>query len=96
MQCYSDDIDFVAPTVATRWGRPDGRLRGKTELRQHFQRGLDLAPDLSFTEELLMTSMASYALLYCRENDNRVVDVVELDERGQAARVRAFYQTVQR
>jgi hypothetical protein len=30
-----------------------------------------------------------------RENGNRVLDVVELDEHGQAARVRAFYQDAQ-
>jgi hypothetical protein len=29
---------------------------------------------------------------YRRENGNRVLDVVELDEHGRAARVRAFYE----
>lgn len=45
MRCYSEDVDFVAPTVAARWGRPSGQLRGKDELRAHFARGLALAPD---------------------------------------------------
>jgi ketosteroid isomerase-like protein len=96
MACYADDVDFVASTVTRRWGRPDGRLHGKAELRQHFERGLELAPDLAFTEETLLTSPSGYALLYRRENGNRVLDVVELDEHGQAARVRAFYQDAQR
>jgi hypothetical protein len=96
MACYSDDVDFAASTVVSRWGRADGRLQGKAELRRHFERGLELAPDLRFTEEALLTSPDGYALLYRRENGNRVLDVVELDEHGLAVRVRAFYEQAQR
>lgn len=96
MACYSEDVDFVASTVVRRWGREDGRLRGKKELRRHFEIGLDLAPQLHFTEESLLLSPVGYALLYRRENDNQVLDVVELDVNGQAARVRAFYRNSQR
>ena len=96
MACYADDVDFAASTVASRWDRPDGRLRGKAELRRHFERGLELAPDLTFTEESLMAGPGGYALLYRRENGNRVLDVVELDKDGRAARVRAFYEKRQR
>ncbi|MBF6078735.1 YybH family protein [Nocardia beijingensis] len=92
MACYADDVDFVASTVTRRWGKPDGRLRGKSELRRHFESGLRLAPDLSFTEEALLTNPGGYALLYRRENGNRVLDVVELDQHGHAAYVHAFYE----
>jgi hypothetical protein len=57
---------------------------------------LELAPHLTFTEEALLTSPGGYALLYRRENGNRVLDVVELNEHGHAARVRAFYENQQR
>jgi hypothetical protein len=96
MACYADNVDFVASTVTRRWGKPDGRLRGKLELRGHFELGLQLAPDLTFTEEALLTSPGGYALLYRRENGNRVLDVVELDQDGRAAHVRAFYEQQQR
>jgi len=95
MACYADDVDFTASTVTRRWGRPDGRLHGRAELRRHFQLGLELAPDLTFTEEALFSSPSGYALLYRRENGNRVLDVVELDEHRLATRVRAFYQNAQ-
>src|SRR5258708_31584496 len=42
--CYSEDVDFAAPTVIKRWGRDDGRLQGRAELRRHFKLGLELAP----------------------------------------------------
>jgi SnoaL-like domain len=95
MACYSDDVDFAAPTVVTRWDRPDGRLHGKAELRRHFERGMQLAPELEFTEETFLTSPGGYALFYRRENGNRALDVVELDRQGRAARVRAFYERAQ-
>ncbi|RJL35724.1 nuclear transport factor 2 family protein [Bailinhaonella thermotolerans] len=96
MACYADDVDFAASTVTRRWGRPDGRLHGRAELRRHFERGLELAPGLTFTEEALLPGPGGYALLYRRENGNRVLDVVELNENGQAARVRAYYEQPQR
>ncbi|HEY3941107.1 MAG TPA: nuclear transport factor 2 family protein [Acidimicrobiales bacterium] len=96
MASYSEDVDFVASTVVQRWSREDGRLRGKAELRRHFELGLELAPHLRFTEESFLTSPAGYALLYRRENRNRVLDAVELNSNGEAARVRAFYESSQR
>jgi hypothetical protein len=95
LACYADNVDFVAPTVVRRWGRADGRLQGKAELRRHFELGLEMAPNLTFTEEALLTNPGGYALLYRRENGNRVLDVVELDQHGHAARVHAFYENPQ-
>jgi ketosteroid isomerase-like protein len=88
---YADDVRFEAPTVVVRWGKTDGVLRGKAELREHFRRGLELVPGLRFDLEEIFLSPAGYAILYRRENGNRVVDVVELNEAGQIQRARALY-----
>jgi ketosteroid isomerase-like protein len=92
MACYSENVDFVAPTVVRRWGRLDGALHGRNELREHFAKGLDLAPEVHFSEEALLHSPDGYALLYVRENGNRVLDVVELGDDGLARRVRVYYE----
>jgi hypothetical protein len=91
MAGYSEGVEFVAPTVVRRWGRRDGRLVGHAELRRHFARGLDLVADLTMVEEQLLTAPDGYALLYRRENGNRALDAVELDEDGLACRVHAYY-----
>ena len=91
MDCYADDVEFVASTVVERWGRADGRLRGRAELRRHFQMGLELAPSLHFTEEALLTCPTGYALVYHRENGNCVIDAVELDSLSSAVRIHAYY-----
>jgi hypothetical protein len=58
----------------------------------HWANGLELAPDIHFSEEALLYTPGGYALLYRRENGNRVLDVVELDGEGLASRVRAYYE----
>jgi hypothetical protein len=91
MAGYSEGVEFVASTVVGRWGRPDGQLVGRAELRRHFARGLELVADLTMVEEQLLTAPDGYALLYRRENGNRALDAVELDEDGLARRVHAYY-----
>lgn len=91
MAHYADGVLFEANTVVTRWKRPDGRLHGAMELREHFRRGLELAPSLRFSLESVFTSPSGYAALYSRDNGNRVLDVVELNEESKAINVKAFY-----
>ena len=88
---YADDAELQAPTVVRRWGREDGIIRGKEELRQHFRTGLQLAPNLRFELEDVFMSPGGYAILYRRENGNRVIDAVVLNADGNAQTVRAFY-----
>jgi len=96
MEHYAADVEFEANTVIRRWQKPDGKLRGLAELRDHFRLGLELAPDLHFDLEDVFSAPSGYALLYRRENGNRVLDVVELDGEGKARRVKAFYLGEQR
>jgi plasmid stabilization system protein ParE len=96
MDHYAHDVEFEVNTAVTRWNKADGTLRGVAELREHFRRGLELAPDLHFDLEQIFFVPSGYAVLYRRENGNHVVDAVELDARGKAKRVKAFYASAQR
>jgi hypothetical protein len=93
---YAVDIEFVANTVVRRWQKPDGKLRGLAELRDHFGLGLKLVPELHFEMESVFFAPSGYAVLYRRENGNRVLDVVELNSEGKARRVTAYYQGEQK
>jgi DNA-binding transcriptional MocR family regulator len=92
LDLYAEEIDFASPTVAAFGGSVEGRLSGREELRAHFARGLERAPALAFTEEALLTGTGGYALVYRREDGARVVESVELNEKGEAIRARAFYE----
>lgn len=91
MEHYATSVEFEANTVVRRWNRPDGRLHGANELREHFRIGLELAPKLHFELEEIFLSPSGYAVLYGRDNGNRVLDVVELNTNQQAVSVRAYY-----
>ncbi len=91
--CYAEDVDYAAPAAAV--GREDRRLSGREELREHFARGLELAPNLAFDEESLLIGPAGYALLYRREDGHRAIEAVELDESGLVTRARVYYEREQ-
>jgi hypothetical protein len=93
---YAENVVFEASTVVDRWGREDGRLIGRAEVREQFRKGLELAPNAHFTLEGVFLAPSGYAVLYSRENGNRVIDRVILDDEGLAARVTAFYAAAQR
>jgi len=95
LEHYAEDIEFQADTVVRRWGRADGRLNGRDELRRHFARGLEMVPNLRFDLEDVFTGPGGYAVLYRRENGNRVIEVVLLDAAGRAREARALYVGVQ-
>ena len=81
--------------MKTRWNKPDGKLRGIAELRRHFALGLELAPALKFVLEEVFLTPSGYAILYRRDNGNRVIDAVILDDEGRAMSVTAYYASAQ-
>jgi hypothetical protein len=93
---YADTIEFEANTVVVRWHKPDGKLHGLTELREHFRLGLSLAPHIHFTLEQVFSAPSGYAVLYRRDNGNQVLDVVELNAENKAQKVKAFYLNEQK
>jgi hypothetical protein len=93
---YSDDVVFEVETARGRWKKADGTLHGIEELRRHFALGLELAPQLRFQLDQLFMAPSGYAILYQRENGNRVIDCVVIDDAGRAARVTAYYANAQR
>jgi ketosteroid isomerase-like protein len=92
---YSQNVVFEAETVKMRWNKADGKLYGIEELRKHFALGLELAPKLKFEFEQVFLAPSGYAIMYRRENGNRVIDTITIDDVGHAAKVIAYYANVQ-
>jgi SnoaL-like domain/Rho termination factor, N-terminal domain len=88
--CYSEDVEFVLPPLVG--DSEDHRIAGREALREHFRHGLELAPNLSVTEESLLVGPSGFAILYRREDGHRAIETVELDRDGLACRVRVFYE----
>jgi ketosteroid isomerase-like protein len=91
MSHYSEDIIFFAPTVIKRWGIIDGRINGKEQLRKHFLKGFELAPNLHFEFIDLLTGVDGITIIYKRETGAMVADVIQLDNNGKGKIVKAYY-----
>lgn len=88
---YAPEVCFTAPTVISRWGKPDGVLVGKEALHRHFARGLELAPDVHFELIDVLMGVDGMTVLYRRETGALVTDVVVFDEDYKGIDVRAYY-----
>ena len=91
--CYSENVEFVLPALVG--DSDERRIGGREALREHFRHGLELAPNLTVSEESLLVGPSGFAILYRREDGHRAIETVELDDAGLAARVRVFYEREQ-
>jgi len=92
MSHYADPPDHCSPLIAERLGRADGTIRSLADLRDYFRRGLELAPTLRFELRDVFLGVASLAIVYENHQGKSVIELVELDERGQVARSAAYYR----
>ncbi len=91
LEHYALTIRFTAPTVISRWNKPDGVLVGREALRRHFEQGLARAPHLHFELIDVLMGVDGMTIIYRRETGTLVADVVVLDENYQTVDVRAYY-----
>lgn len=91
MNHYAEEVVFYAPTVIKRWNIADGKLCGKEQLRKHFLKGFELAPDLHFELITVLAGVDGMTIVYKRETGTVVADVVQLNNNGKAILVKAYY-----
>jgi hypothetical protein len=88
---YSDDVVFTSPFVAKLGSDPQGRLVGKSALRDYFGVALDRFPDLEFEPIALMTGVDSMVLQYYSVERKLAAEVMFLDADGLIREVFAHY-----
>jgi ketosteroid isomerase-like protein len=88
---YDDDVILTSP-VAQKLLNNDGTVRGKTALRDYFQRGLTAYPQLKF-ELIDVLSGLETIVLYYRNNvrGNKTAEVMLLTPAGKVSRIWANY-----
>jgi SnoaL-like domain len=93
MEHYAENVEFESPSVVTRWGYPDGKLRGKIALRVHFKKGLDLPPDSPFELVDILAGIDSFLVVYKQAGGNIVADYVVTDKDHKALIIKVFAPT---
>src|SRR5713226_7665652 len=91
MSHYEDEIELTSPVAAQLLGTPDGRVVGKSALREYFQRGLEAYPELHFHLEDVLWGVNSLLLYYTNQKGTRTGEFMELSAIGKVARVVANY-----
>jgi len=91
MTHYEEGIELTSPVAAQLLGTPDGKVKGKENLRAYFQRGLEAYPDLHFHLEDVLWGVNSVVLCYKNQNGTRTAEFMELSATGKVARVVANY-----
>ena len=91
MTHYEDEIELTSPVAAQLLGTPDGRVAGKSALREYFQRGLEAYPELHFHLEDVLWGINSVVLYYTNQKGTRTAEFMELSPSGKVARVVANY-----
>jgi predicted ester cyclase len=91
MTHYDEGIELTSPVAAQLLGTPDGKIRGKANLRAYFRRGLEAYPDLRFDLEDVLCGVNSVVLYYKNQKGTRTAEFMELSATGKVARVVANY-----
>ena len=88
---YEDDILLISPIAAKILDKPDGTVRGKKELRNYFQKGLEFYPDLRFDLKDVMWGLSSLVLYYVNQNGTKAGEFMQLNASGKISQVIAHY-----
>ncbi len=91
MASYAPAIVFQTPTIIDTLGIPDGVVRGREALREHFTRGLQRLPGLRFELEQIYVGVRSIAITYRWADGTPVAELHDYDEHLLIERVQALY-----
>jgi ketosteroid isomerase-like protein len=91
MSHYASDVVLISPVVTRVIGEASGIVHGKAALRDYFQRGLELFPDLKFTLLEVMQGLSSVVLYYENQRGTHTGEFMEFDADGNVVRVVANY-----
>ena len=87
---YDEGVELISP-VAEHLGIPNGRVTGKSSLREYFQRGLEAYPELHFDLKDVLAGLNSLVLYYTNQKGTRTAEFMDLDAGGKVTRVVAHY-----
>ena len=91
MAHYEEPVELISPVAARLLSCTDGKVRGKENLRDYFQRGLQAYPQLQFHLLDVLAGMNSLVLYYKNHEEKRTAEFMEFSPGGKVARVVANY-----
>jgi len=88
---YASGIELTSPVVTKVMDEASGTIHGTAALRNYFQKGLAMFPDLHFTLLEVMIGLSSIVLYYENQRGTHTGEFMEFDTDGKVIRVVANY-----
>jgi hypothetical protein len=88
---YASNVVLTSPVVTKVIGEASGTVNGNAALRNYFEKGLELFPNLQFTLLEVMQGLSSIVLYYENQRGTRTGEFMEFDADGKVVRVVANY-----
>ena len=92
MSHYADDVTFYSPLIRKLNNDPSGCIKGTTELKKYFGKGLEAYPDLHFELYHVLEGINSVVLYYKSVGNRLSTEMMVLNEAGKVIEVRAHYK----
>lgn len=88
---YDDTVELTSPAAAQLMQRSDGKISGKANLRNYFERGLQAYPELHFQLENVFCGLHSVVLCFVNQKGTRTAEFMDLSPEGKVLEVVANY-----
>ena len=92
MSHYAEDFEMSSPYIVSLMNEPSGMLKGKTEVRRYWERGLEANPNLKFDLTNVLTGANSVTLIYKRNSTRIAAEVLIFNERREVIKGMAHYE----
>jgi len=93
MSHYAEGVVLTSPVAANLLSDASGTVRGVTNLRSYFAKGLEAYPNLHFELQEVMSGLSSVVLCYLNQKGTKTAEFMEFDEQGKVIRVVANYSS---
>ncbi|WP_223605994.1 nuclear transport factor 2 family protein [Chryseobacterium sp. OSA05B] len=88
---YAEDIEVTTPMISLATGGKESTLKGKTAVRDYWEKALAQFPDLHFELIRSTAGVNSVALFYTSIMDKHAVEIMFFDDEGKINKMYAHY-----
>ncbi|MGF1488678.1 MAG: nuclear transport factor 2 family protein [Prochloraceae cyanobacterium] len=88
---YAEEIVFISPMVVKLLDSPSGSIEGKSALRNYFDRGLTVYPELKFKAIEILVGVSSLVIYYRSVKDLLAAEFMEINQQGLITKANAHY-----
>ncbi len=88
---YAEEIVFISPMVVKLLDSPSRSIEGKSALRNYFDRGLTVYPELEFKAIEILVGVSSLVIYYRSVKDLLAAEFMEINQQSLITKANAHY-----